>query len=92
MPETERLPAAEGKRIEMAAADASTSAFHLGIGIAGVLMIAGGIVAGFGIENPKRRVEAVATRGAAAAGECGHSADCDCGEDVAGPRAAAGAC
>jgi EmrB/QacA subfamily drug resistance transporter len=80
VPETERLRAAEGDRIEAAAADASTSSFHLGIGIAGVLMIAGGIVAGFGIENPKRRVETVATRGAAAAGECGHSADCDCGD------------
>ena len=43
-------------------------------------MIAGGIVAGLGIENPKRRVETVPTRGAAAAGECGHSADCDCGD------------
>ncbi len=40
-------------------------------------MIAGGIVAGFGIENPKRRVEAVASRGSAQAGECGHGADCD---------------
>ena len=70
----------KAERIEAAAADASTSSFHLGIGIAGVLMIVGGIVAGLGIENPKRRVEAVPTRGAAAAGECGHSADCDCGE------------
>jgi MFS family permease len=87
VPETERLPPAESKRLSVAAADASTSSFHLGIGIAGVLMIAGGIVAGFGIENPKRRVEAVATRGAAAAGECGHSADCDCGEGNARPSA-----
>ncbi len=62
------------------APEASTAAFHLGILIAGLLMIAGGIFAGFGIENPKRRVEAVASRGSAAAGECGHSADCDCGE------------
>ena len=43
-------------------------------------MILGGIVAGFGIENPRRRVEAVPTRGAAAAGECGHGADADCAE------------
>jgi EmrB/QacA subfamily drug resistance transporter len=87
VPETKRLPAAESERIEVAAADASTSSFHLGIGIGGVLMIAGGVVAGFGIENPKRRVEAVATRGAAAAGECGHSADCDLGEGNARPAA-----
>ena len=55
-------------------------AFHLGIGIAGLLMIVGGVVSGFGIENPRRRVEAVPTRGAATAGECGHGADADCAE------------
>jgi EmrB/QacA subfamily drug resistance transporter len=80
VPETDRLTAAEADRIETAAADASTSSFHLGIGIGAVLMILGGIVAGLGIENPRRRVEAVPTRGAAAAGECGHGADADCFE------------
>ncbi len=74
VPATDRLGPAEAERVAAAAADASTSSFHLGIGIAGLLMILGGIVAGFGIENPKRRVDAVATRGAAAAGECGHEA------------------
>ena len=44
-------------------------------------MIAGGIVSGFGIENPRRRIEAVPTRGAAAAGECGHGADADSGDE-----------
>jgi EmrB/QacA subfamily drug resistance transporter len=57
--------------------DASTAAFHLGILIAGLLMIAGGIVAGLGIENPSRRIEAVPSRGSAQAGECGHGADAD---------------
>jgi EmrB/QacA subfamily drug resistance transporter len=59
------------------APDASTAAFHLGVLIAGLLMIAGGILAGLGIENPEHAVEAVASRGSAAAGECGHSTDCD---------------
>jgi EmrB/QacA subfamily drug resistance transporter len=77
VPSTSRLPVAEADRIEAAAAEASTSSFHLGIGIAGILMILGGAVAGVGIVNPRRRVEAVPTRGAAQAGECGHSADCD---------------
>ncbi|HWM62437.1 MAG TPA: MFS transporter [Solirubrobacterales bacterium] len=65
--------------------EASTSAFHLGMAIAGLLMIAGGIVAGLGIENPRRRIEAVPTRGAAAAGECGHGTEADAatGEPVA---------
>jgi Major Facilitator Superfamily len=78
VPETKELAAAEADRVETAAADASTSSFHLGIGIAGVLMVLGGIVAGVGIENPRRPgVKAVAVRGTAQAGECGHSADCD---------------
>jgi EmrB/QacA subfamily drug resistance transporter len=70
--------------------DASTAAFHLGVVIAGLLMIAGGIFAGLGIENPRRSVEAVPTRGSAQAGECGHGADADCTQpDVApAPEAA----
>ena len=78
VPDTEALPPAQAARVDSASADASTSAFHLGIGIAGVLMILGGIVAGFGIENPRRRTEAVPNRGSASAGECGHGADADC--------------
>jgi EmrB/QacA subfamily drug resistance transporter len=65
--------------------DASTAAFHLGILIAGLLMIAGGIVAGFGIENPRRRVEAIPSRGSAQAGECGHGTDADSIQPDAAP-------
>jgi EmrB/QacA subfamily drug resistance transporter len=54
--------------------DASTAAFHLGVLIAGLLMIAGGIFAGIGIENPRRQAKAVPAGGAAPAGECGHDA------------------
>jgi hypothetical protein len=44
-------------------------------------MIGGGIASGFGIENPKRQpANAYPTRGAAAAGECGHGSDADCHE------------
>ncbi len=60
-----------------AASAASTSAFHLGVLIAGALMILGGIASGIGIENPKRATAAIPNRGSAQAGECGHSADCD---------------
>ncbi len=77
VPRTGDLAAAEVATIDSAADDASTSGFHLGIGIGGLLMICGGIVAGVGIRNPERRGEAHPTRGAATAGECGHSADCD---------------
>jgi hypothetical protein len=58
-----------------AAPEASTDAFHLGIAIAGLLMIVGGIVSGFGIVNPERKVEAVPAGSTAAAGECGHAKD-----------------
>jgi EmrB/QacA subfamily drug resistance transporter len=71
------------------APDASTSAFHLGIVIAGILMILGGISSGLWIENPKRNVEAVPAGGNAAAGECGHSSDCDCAPQQEKARAAA---
>jgi MFS family permease len=47
-----------GGPLTAAAPEASTAAFHLGVLIAGLLMILGGIVAGIGIEDPRRRVEA----------------------------------
>ncbi|MEX2105457.1 MAG: MFS transporter [Solirubrobacterales bacterium] len=86
VPSTRRLAPPQAARVHAAAADASTTAFHLGIGIAGLLMILGGAVSGFGIENPRRRVEAVPTRGTAAAGECGHGADADSAEEGAALR------
>jgi EmrB/QacA subfamily drug resistance transporter len=85
VPGTESLPPAQATRVSEASADASTSAFHLGIGIAGILMIAGGIVSGFGIENPRRKVEAIPSRGSAQAGECGHGADADCTQPEVAP-------
>jgi EmrB/QacA subfamily drug resistance transporter len=55
VPATKRLSPVEAARLDDAAADASTSAFHLGVLIAALLMIAGGIASGFGIEDPKQR-------------------------------------
>jgi EmrB/QacA subfamily drug resistance transporter len=77
VPKADKLPTSQAARVSTASADASTSAFHLGIGIAGILMIAGGAVSGFGIENPRRRTEAVPSRGSAQAGECGHPSETD---------------
>jgi EmrB/QacA subfamily drug resistance transporter len=62
------------------APEASTEAFHLGALIAGLLMISGGIVAGLGIRNPEKQIEAVPAGSAAAAGECGHGTDADCAQ------------
>lgn len=82
VPTANTLPPTEAERVRAASADASTSAFHLGVLIGGLLMIVGGVVAGLGIENPRRPIEAVPTRGAAQAGECGHGSDADCAEGV----------
>jgi EmrB/QacA subfamily drug resistance transporter len=71
-------PGVSGGPLTADAASASTSAFHLGVAIAGFLMIAGGIVSALGIENPSRPTRAIPSRGSAQAGECGHGADADC--------------
>ncbi|HWJ43285.1 MAG TPA: MFS transporter [Solirubrobacterales bacterium] len=78
VPETDGVPAAEADKVMAAAEDASTSSFHLGIAIAGVLMILGGIVAALGVQNPRRKVISYPSRGSAQAGECGHGSDADC--------------
>jgi EmrB/QacA subfamily drug resistance transporter len=52
VPSTGKLPAAEASRVRAASVSASTSAFHLGVLIAGLLMILGGIASAVGIENP----------------------------------------
>jgi EmrB/QacA subfamily drug resistance transporter len=59
VPGTKRLSPAEATRVRSAAADASTSAFHLGAAIAGLLMILGGIASGFGIQDPRREVDPI---------------------------------
>jgi len=74
--ETQALEAAEARRVDAAVSDASTDAFHLAVGIAGVLMIAGGLVAGAGVQNPRRRGEHPAPL-AATAGDCGHDSGLD---------------
>jgi EmrB/QacA subfamily drug resistance transporter len=47
-----------GGPLTAAAPAASTAAFHLGVLIAGLLMILGGIASGLGIQDPKRRAPA----------------------------------
>ena len=57
IPDTDRVRPVEARIILTASSDASTSAFHLGTLLAGLLMILGGIAAGIGIENPRRAAE-----------------------------------
>ena len=72
-PDTDGLAATDADRVAAAATEGAESAFHLAMVVNGVLMIAGGIVAGFGIQNPRRREEQIAPR-AAPAGECARCA------------------
>ena len=73
-PDTGGLPQPEAEQIDSAATVAAEEGFHLGIAAGGVLMIIGGIIAGFGIQNPKRKTGYDAP-GAAPAGECAHCPD-----------------
>jgi EmrB/QacA subfamily drug resistance transporter len=61
-------------QLEKAFADASVSAFRLGIAIAAALVVLGGVVSAFGIQNPRRRV---------AAAECPGGALCGASEELA---------
>jgi type IV secretory pathway TrbL component len=72
--DTGDLSAAEATRVDAAVTDANTKGFHLGIAAGGILMIVGGVIAGIGLRNPRRRSEYEAP-GAAPAGECAHCPD-----------------
>jgi EmrB/QacA subfamily drug resistance transporter len=70
--ETGGLDDDEATTVTAAVTGASEASFDLGVGIAGGLMILGGIVAGIGIRNPDRsRAHAETAPRAAPAGECG---------------------
>jgi EmrB/QacA subfamily drug resistance transporter len=51
-----RVPPLERAEVKSALADASTSAFRVGLGIGAGLVLIGGVVSLVGIENPRRRV------------------------------------
>ena len=72
-PHTEGVPPAEAEQIDAAATVAAEEGFHLGIGVGAGLMIVGGVIAGFGIQNPKRPGEERQAPLAATAGECARS-------------------
>jgi EmrB/QacA subfamily drug resistance transporter len=57
------VPAADRPRVHTALVDASVHAFRIGIGIAGLLVVLGGVVSLVGIENPRMRRPATAPTG-----------------------------
>ena len=83
------VPPVEQRRIEPAVDDASEAGFHLGMGIGGGLMIAGGIVAGFGIRDPERRRPPEPVPLAVQAGECGRAYPAQLSDPVPGELSAA---
>ena len=64
-PDTDGLPAPEVDTVQAAATDGATTAFHRAMIVNGILMIIGGVIAGIGIQNPKRREGQIAPRAAA---------------------------
>jgi EmrB/QacA subfamily drug resistance transporter len=61
-------PPAERQALEAASRDASVDAFHVGMGIAAIFTIGGGLVAAVGIVNPRRRIHAEQCPGGAICG------------------------
>ncbi len=74
-PVTTGLPPAQARAITSAAEQASLESFHLGLGIAALLVALGGIAGVVGVRNPERVVRAE---------------DCEGGQLVAAPLDAAG--
>jgi EmrB/QacA subfamily drug resistance transporter len=75
VPDTSKLTPIARKGLVAAASDASTSAFHLGAGLGGALMIIGGLVSAVGIRDPKRRKGGHEEAGDADAGDRSPPAD-----------------
>jgi EmrB/QacA subfamily drug resistance transporter len=65
----DRVPEpAERAQVRAALEDSSKSAFHLGLGLGALLVLAGGVVSLVGIENPRREVPCEACPGGALVG------------------------
>jgi hypothetical protein len=75
--DTSGLRGEEATFVTRASTDASERGFHIGMALGGGLMIAGGVIAGIGIQNPRRRVESEPENvpRAAPAGECGRASE-----------------
>ena len=67
-PSVAGVPPGEAVRITVASNRSSQSAFRLGIGVSGVLVIAGGLIGAAGIRNPRRVVAAEHCAGGQLAG------------------------
>jgi EmrB/QacA subfamily drug resistance transporter len=83
-PSTAGLPQAQARAITVAADEASLKSFHLGLGIAALLVAAGGLAGAVGVRNPGRAVSAEECEGGQLVGAALDAAGCHEGEAVLG--------
>jgi EmrB/QacA subfamily drug resistance transporter len=81
-PTTNGLPRAQARTITTAADEASLKSFHLGLGIAALLVAAGGMVGAIGVRNPRRAVLAEECEGGQLVGVALDAAGCHEGQRV----------
>jgi EmrB/QacA subfamily drug resistance transporter len=75
-PSVAGVPPRQGQRIVAAADGASLESFRLGIGIAGGLVLLGGLIGALGIQNPQREVSAEECAGGQLVGASPDAAGC----------------
>jgi EmrB/QacA subfamily drug resistance transporter len=79
-PDTSGLPRAQASAIAQAADQASLDSFHLGMGIAALLVAAGGLAGAIGVRNPGRVVSAEECEGGQLVGVAFDAAGCHAGD------------
>ncbi len=79
-PNTGGLPRAQAQAITEAADEASLDSFHLGMGIAALLVAAGGVAGAIGVRNPQRAVSAGECEGGQLVGAALDAAGCHEGD------------
>jgi len=75
-PNVHALPSAQAREVSSAAEAASLESFHLGIGIAALLVAVGGVTGLVGIRNPRRVVRAAECEGGQLVGAALDAAGC----------------
>ncbi len=75
-PDTNGLPPAQARTVTAAAEHAAVASFHLGLGIAALLVALGGVAGVLGVRNPKRVVRARECEGGQLIGAALDAAGC----------------
>jgi EmrB/QacA subfamily drug resistance transporter len=86
-PNTKGLPPVQASAVTAAADEASLEAFHLGLGIAALLVAGGGLAGAIGVRNPRRAVLAQECEGGQLVGAALDAAGCHEGDPALGMAA-----